>query len=320
MGSVAATRTMAPSIAIAALIVAAGVVAGLVVGGAFEAAAADPSPSPSAVAAGPSVLPSPTPTRIAVRTATPKPSPTPTPRPTIAVPTPAEPGANGIAPPLPRIELPGADPVVIAAFDAAIDQLEQLRAYRFRTGISGRSIIDLSTAGLDFGADGSLVTRPERSLDVVLGFRMVEFDCSAATSSSSRIVVVGSEAWSQDDGALEPMGDESGTTLALLNELTPTGLAQRVLVPFGGGFERAGAEEHSGMATTRYQATASGIEAYAAVMGFEGDWSATAWVADSGPLVALHIEGHGDGPCDGFYAEISLRDIDDPGIISARPS
>ena len=138
-------------------------------------------------------------------------------------------------------------------------------------------------------------------------------------SSSSRYVVVGDEAWSEEDGVLEPI-PEAASVGGLIHEIAPAGLARRILAPFAAGYERVGADPHDGVAATRYRATETGLRAYAAVTGIDGDWSADAWIAESAVLLALRIEGRGDGPCDGFLGEISLRDIDDPGIVIAPPS
>jgi hypothetical protein len=306
------------SIAIAGAIVAAGVVAGLVVGGAFEAAAPSlpATPSPSPVALNRTAEPIRTP--IVVNTATPRPSPTPTPTPTLSIAT-ATPGPDGISPPLPPIELAGADEAVIAALDAAVAELAELNAYRFTTIVSGRNVMDLSSGGADLGLDGSLTTLPSAAFDVVLGFRLVEFDCSAATGSSQRIVVVDDDVWAAEDDVLVPMGN-GGSALRLLNVLSPVGVASRVLIPFAAGFEHVGAEEHDGIAATRYRATRAGIDAYAAVTEIHGDWTADAWVADAGYLLGARIQGTGPGDCDSFYAEVTVRDVGDPGIVIARPS
>jgi hypothetical protein len=305
-------------IAIAGAIVAAGVVAGLVVGGAFERASPSSSATPSPAAVAHSRTANPTPTPIVVMTATPKPSPTPvpTPAPTFTIPTPAP---DGIPPPLPPIEIAGADPAVIEAIGSGIDRLEMLDAYRFTTNVSGRGLTDLSSSGIDLGMDGSLTNRPSAALDVTWGFRMVEFECSAATSSSSRLVIVDGDAWSSDDGQLEPVPGDA-TTIRLLTLLTPAGVARRVLVPFAGGFAEIGSEVHEGVDATLYRATGPGVDAYSAVTGIDGDWTADVWIAESGHLQAVSIEGRGPGPCDGFLALINVTDVNDPGIVIARPS
>lgn len=308
------------SIALAGAIVAAGVVAGLVVGGAFEAATPSlpATPSDSPIAQGPTTDPTPSPTPIPFNTVTPRPSPTltPTPAPSITFPTP---GPDGIAPPISPIELAGADPTVIAALDAAVVELAELDTYRFTTYVSGRNLMDLRSGGIELGLDGSLTTRPSAAFDAVLGFRLVEFECSAASGRSSRIVVVDGDAWEEEDGVLVPMAN-GGSTLPLLNVLAPAGVASRVLIPFAAGFELVGAEVHDGIAATRYRATRAGIDAYAAVTGFDGDWTADAWVADAGYLLGARIQGIGLGDCDSFYAEVTVRDAGDPGIVIPRPS
>src|SRR5688572_28702361 len=172
---------MRRSIAAAGAIVAAGVLAGLVVGGAFETAApsASETPAQSPVALDdttPTPPPTATPT-IVVNTATPKPPPTPSPTPSLSITIPT-PGPDGIAPPIPPIELAGADPAVTAALDAAVAELAGLNAYRFTTYVSGRNVMDLRSGGIDLGLDGSLTTRPSVAFDAVLGFRLVEFECS----------------------------------------------------------------------------------------------------------------------------------------------
>lgn len=303
------------SILLAAAIVAAGVLAGIIVGGAFGGTPEPtPTPTPSPLAVIAQRTPSGTP--LSIRPATPNPTPTPIPPPTpqIIVPTPAP---DGIPPPMPRIEFPDADREVVGEIGRGIDALADLESYRFMTLVSGRSIADLSTGGLDVQLNGSLVTGPSRAVDTIFGFRMVEFDCSAATSSSSRIVVVGEDAWSDEDGQLEPIPGGIGP---LLDLMLPAGVAERALGPFAGGFERVGREARGGVPATRYRATDAGIAAYQRVTGIDGTWSATAWVADAGHLLALKIEGEGPGDCDALYVDVRVRDVNDPAIVITRPS
>jgi hypothetical protein len=301
------------SVLAAAAIVVVGVLAGLMVGGELGGVP-DPTPTPSPAAVVP-MTPSGTP--LSIRPATPNPSPTPepTPRPSVTVPTP---GPDGIVPPIPPIEIAGADRTVIAEIGAAVDELERLDGYRFRTGAVGRATRALN--GIDYGTDGTLTNRPTRALDILVGFRLVEFECSAATSSSSRIVVIGDEAWASDsEGGFEPV-HEGAATVRFLDELAPAGIARRFLVPFAGGFERVGPHPHDGIEATRYRATEAGIDAYETAFGVEGTWTADAWIADAGHLLAVRIAGEGPGACNAMAVELDVLDVNDPSIVIARPS
>jgi hypothetical protein len=315
-------RALLPAIATAAAMVVAGAVLGLLVAGRLGTrVAAEPTPRPSLGVALATPRPSARPTALPSPSGTPRPSakPTPTPRPT-ALPTPGPAGPDGVRPPLPALEIQGADPAVIAAFGAAVEGLADLRSYRFTAGVGGRSFLDLSqSGGINIGARGSITQARLRSVDALVAYQMVEFDNSAAITSTQQAILIGDEGWAIRPGRAPEPFDLGSPARKFVDLVQPAQIAARVLLPFAAGFERVGAERHGGIAATHYRATAAGRAAYAAVTKLRGRWTADVWIADQpGVLIELEIKVGGAGD-DGFLATIEVTDVNDPTILIRRP-
>jgi hypothetical protein len=102
--------------------------------------------------------------------------------------------------------------------------------------------------------------------------------------------------------------------------LLPEGTAQRILLPFAGGFERVGPEDHDGVASTHYQATAAGRAAYAAVTHLRGPWTIDLWIADDGGYLAGVVIKAGPEDQLTFFAQVALSDVNDPDITIKKPT
>ena len=309
-------KSLLPGLSVAATLIVLAVVLGIVVSTRLRAdaereAAVGPAVTPIArVTALPRITPPPTPT----------PTPRPTPIPTVTVPT-VEPGPDGIKPPLPRLDIEGADPDVIAAIDQAVAALADLDTYRFIDGVSGRSFVDLGEGGgFNIGSQGDLRQTGARSADLLVTSQIVEFDNSAAVSSTERLVVIGERGWTlRRDKKPEPFPAGS-SLMRVVDIVLPQGTAERILLPFAGGYERVGPEDHDGVPTTHYQATPAGRAAYAAVTHLRGPWTIDLWIADDGGyLAAVVIQA---GPADQltFFAQVALSDVNDPDIRIKKPT
>jgi hypothetical protein len=301
----------------AVVMVAVAIVLGLVVSNRIRAdaaaqaaaivAAATPLPRVTAL---PRITPPPTPT----------PTPRPTPAPTVSVPV-VEPGPDGMTPPLPVLGIEGADPAVVALIKRAIDGIADLETYRFLSGLSGRSIVDLSKdGGFNLGAQGDLENGRQRRIDLLVTSQLVEFDHSAAVSSTERLVIIGTTAWSFRRGEDPQKAEFTGSIAQFIEIILPAGLAERVLLPFAGGFEEVGIEAHGGVDAVHYQATRAGRAAYATVTGIRGPWTIDLWVAESdGHLVSFLAKGGAANADDGLYAQIDITDANDPDIEIKTP-
>lgn len=321
-------REILPALAGAAAIIVVAIVLGLVVASRLgprepTTGTAIASPSASIPGALPSTSTAPTastarPSAAATATATPIASPSAIESPSIVEPTPP----TGITEPLPPLDIVGADPEVVRAIGEAVEKIDELDAYRFISGISGRSILDLSqNAGLNLGMRGSIRQKGTDRLDARIGFQMVEFNGAAATSFSSRLVRIGDEAWDiGDDGeAVKAEGDLS--SLTVVDVVMPQSLAERTIVPFAGGYERVGPETHAGTETIHYRSTPTGRDAYAEVTGLGGAITADVWIAaEGGHLIAAEIHGASSGGDDGLIVQIELTDVNDPDIVIKRPT
>jgi hypothetical protein len=102
--------------------------------------------------------------------------------------------------------------------------------------------------------------------------------------------------------------------------MLPQGTAERILVPFAGGHERIGPEEHGGVPSIHYQATAAGRAAYAAVTHLRGPWTIDLWIAaDGGHLVEVMITAGPAGQLT-FFGQITISDVNDPDIRIKKPT
>lgn len=311
------------AIAAAVAIILAGIAAGLVVGGAFKGAAAAPSPAAADSARGlGDASSSPGTPRPTATMPTQKPSTqataAPSGSPELVVPTAGPPGPDGIPPPLPQIVVAGADPSVVAEIAAAVEQFDALAAYRFRGGVSGRTIVDLAGSGLNFGVEATAARRDVDAVDALIAFQMVEFDGAAGITSTERYVIIGDAAWSVRASEAESMPSDS--IRGFVELLMPRGIADRTLVPFAGGFQRVGSEAHNGTPAVHFKLTRAGEEAYAAVTGVDGTWAGDLWIAEAGYVAGFRVHGEAAGGSDGFLVEIELSDVNDPGIVIGPPA
>ena len=318
-----ASGALGSSLVIAAGIVVAGALAGLVVGAGLRLAGSQPGASPTAIAAvaGASVdmswrptsspRQSPAPTEVV--------TPAPTSSATLVIPTPGPPGPDGIAPPLPPLVIDGADPTVVQALRDAAEAIDGLSSFRYRGGTSGRTLMDLSTGGLNFGMEATATQRDIAAIDALVAFQMVEFDGAAGITTTERYVLIGEKGWRVTQTQVERI-DDLTTVRLFVDLLLPTGIAERTLLPFAGGWERVGSDPHHGVPATRYRATPAGIDAYTAVTGVRGDWTADLWIADAGYLLAMRIHGETRDGSDGFLAEIELTSVNDPVNTVRKPA
>jgi hypothetical protein len=289
-------------------------------GGSDDVALASPTPTATTRA---TRTPTPTPTPRATAGPTPQPSPSPLPSPRSSGAAPSQPARTDppLPTPLPPIDVPGSDPDVVAALTTAATRIADLDAYRFESGMAGRDILDLTRDSfLDWGSRGILVETPVRSLDAVVGFRIVEFDGSAAVSDSQRTVIIGEEAWSGRGDDLEPIAGES--VRQTVEVILPGNLAARVFLPFAAAYERTGESVRKGVEVTEYQATAAGLDAIEELFGTSSPCSARMWVAkDGGYLIAA--ETFCDDPARegerGVWLQFEITDANDPALEVSRP-
>jgi len=252
---------------------------------------ASPAPSSPDAATVPSVPPA--------SRATQAPRATPTP-----APLPADVGCAAIVaaqqPPYPRATIPpGPDPVIagpnraaIAAIEDAAHALDALSSYRMTVDVVGMTVADLQPTPFDIGARGTVSHAGGFAMDALIGTRMREGDGSGAISGGAQYVAGNGYVWGTDNVSqvLEPSSDPSLTESILL--LTPEGLAKRVVVPFSGGYRRVGTEQHGGVTTVHYRASAAGTKAYAEAFHFKGAMTADVWIASAGgELVGARIAG-----------------------------
>ena len=281
------------------------------------------TPAPPSVAPSTRATPTPSPSRA--------PRPTPTP---IVTPAPvlrsfaADVGCQQIRKPQPpslssdeRFVLATPKPKIVhpntasaAALRAAAAKLRGLRSYQFQVEFYGRDVRELQPTTLDIGLQATVTHVHGLAMDGVFGFQMREFDNSASTGSSSRLVVGANNVWStgQVSGDLEPArGFGQAASWATLSG---EAVADRLITPFGGGFRRVADELHAGVRSRHYVATAGGVAAYASAMHFPPKGvTADAWIAIAGGhLVGARIRGtpaqqaSGNNVADQFEVELEV--------------
>jgi hypothetical protein len=294
------------------MIFAAGLVAvamafGLAVAFRPAGAIAEPFASHTAIAVVPTLLLHPTMT----------PSPTPAWSPRLRS---SEPPPGPSIPPAPAlIAIDGADPNVIAAIQTAASAVQELDTYRFNIGMSGRSVIDLSSdQHVDWATRGDLVRSPALSIDAMFGFSLVEADNSASAGSSSRLVIIGDDAWEFDrDGKARP----AKGNIDAMGLLLPDDFVRRVFAPFAGAYERVGRERHDAVDATHYRATSEGVKAWLLAIDMDGSCTADLWIADEGYLLAAETRCQPtlESADRGFVAQHEITAANDPEISIKQP-
>jgi hypothetical protein len=227
----------------------------------------------------------------------------PTPRPTaaasrvdlgcdaiVAAVTPTRPPETPPPPPSPTIA--NSDTDSVRSIAAAAQALIRLPSYRMSVDLIGVNPSDFHPTSLDLGVRGTVRHDGGFAMDALIGTRMREPDNSAAISGGAQYVAGNGLVWATDNVSevLEPISDPSLTAFLVL--VTPDGLADRAIVPFAGGYRLVGPEMHGGVRTVHYQATKSGVRAYATTFGFPGSLTADLWIAsDGGHIVGARIAG-----------------------------
>jgi hypothetical protein len=304
------------SLVAAAAIVVVGVFGGLVAGSllasrtAPNVAVATATASPVA-SAGPTARPPSTPS------ASPSPSLSATPGPT------APPLASPVGS---QLAIPGANPDVVAAIEAAAARLRAVDRFHFASGVSGRSLDDLASDPLfDIGMRGALVRTPELAFDVALSTSMVEPGGVAAISQTIKVVVIGNTGWAPQPSQTPRPETLEADSLERILLFLPDAILDRAIVPFAGGYELVGEETRSGVAAIHYRATESGLRAYRDAVDVDGACSADVWIATAGGhAVAAKITCEPVNPqtskIRGFYAEFEVTDAGDESIEVVPPS
>jgi hypothetical protein len=288
-----------------------------------EGAVATAIAEPTSVAAAPAPVRTRPPTPRPTPSPSPKPTPSPSPTRTWSpvVPTLGPDLPSGLRPPLPAIDIEGADLTVVADITRSIAALAKLDTYHFVAGVSGRSMLDLASKdGVYFAVRGDTSRAHSRSLDVLLSFQSVEFDGGAGISSTGHFVMIGDRSWFvEPNKSPAPIPPESSMRV-VIDILLPAGVAERTVIPLAGGYERVGPEHHAGIATIHYQATDAGLATYAAVTGLQGVLSADLWIAEAdGYLAAVEIRGKSASGEDGFLTQIDITHANDPKIVIKVP-
>ncbi len=245
-----------------------------------------------------------------------------------ASPTPSRPPADSI-PPAPSPAIVHPDATATIALRTAIAGLKALGSYRFVGGMAGRGPDLSQPSSMDFGLSGTLSRTGGLALDAQLATRMREFDNSAGITAGSRLLFGDGWAWTLSNVS-DQMEPTPATSIGpVLEALTPEGLADRLVLPFAGGFRRAGIEVHDGVMSVRYEVTPGGVEAYAAATNLSGKIKANVWVArDGGYLVGFHIEGSGTMPAasaggaseDGFLFQVDISHVNDRANVITLPA
>ena len=212
-------------------------------------------------------------------------------------------------PPPPQPSIADPDPAVGRAIGDAIARLDELGSYRFTSTVAGRSFWDLrEPTTFDFGMQATVTQRDGQALQGLIGSRLREADGSAAVSSGGQAVLFGGGwAWgaSNISGVLEPV------PLAQLGpflEIAAGGTLRRHVLPFASGFRQLGRQQHAGIPTIHYRATAATRRAIAMVANFDAELTADVWIAvDGGWLAGAEIWGRSSRPTSGSWTSCSSR-------------
>jgi len=185
--------------------------------------------------------------------------------------------------------------------------------------MTGRGVLDLSSdQHVDWATRGDLVRSPSLSVDATFGFSLVEYDNSASAGSSSRLVIIGDDAWEFDrDGKARPVDGNIDSMRLLL----PDDFVGRVFAPFAGAYERIGRERHNAVDATRYRATSEGLKAWLRAINMNGSCTADLWIAAEGYLLAAETrcQSHSESVDRGFLAQLEITAANDPDISIKPP-
>jgi hypothetical protein len=216
-------------------------------------------------------------------------------------------------PPVVSPSIAAADDRSAAAIDTAVVKLGALRSYRFSADIVGRDFFRFEPSAVDFALQGTLTRSSGLRIDAQMGYRMRETNGSgAAIATSDHVILGGDYVWVMDrsSGVFEPTA--AGTIGLAISTMTPDGLAERLVRPFGAGYRRVGVEKHRGVTTVHYRASKQGVAAYAATLQFAGALTADLWIAsDGGYLAGASVSGTGTRPSPGGGAAM------DDGVLLA---
>lgn len=228
-------------------------------------------------------------------------------------------------PPQPSIPDPDPDAAVARTIGDAVARLDALGSYRFTSTVAGRSFWDLREATtFDFGMEATITQRDGLALKGVIGSRIREPDGSAATSGGQEVLFGGGWAWgaSNVSGVLEPTPQAQ---LGPFLELAAAATLRRHVLPFASGFRRVGSDQHAGVPTTHYRATAATRRAIATFAKFDGDLKADVWIAVAGGwLAGAEISGTKLGPggrtTDFVFVQVEVSHPDDPADVITLPA
>jgi hypothetical protein len=162
---------------------------------------------------------------------------------------------------------------------------------------------------------GVVVNRPEKASSL----EQQELDADGNVTSTSGIIVIGTDAWVGDGGGgwtAIPAAQAEAFIQAMAG-FRPEQMFGLYFAGIGGNFSDVGSESKNGVDATHYQGDEQVGTLLGAIAGVQGQWTSDVWIAKDGGFL-VHSEAGAEaaaGPEGGSF--LIVVDITDPN--SAGP-
>jgi hypothetical protein len=229
------------------------------------------------------------------------------------------PGATSGAPSVGPEQTAGGGATGEGAFGAASTALDALDSYTFNVEVESTSVTGSTSSASHTIFAGVVVNKPDKasSLD------MQDLDADGTVTSRTTIVVIGSQAWTSDNGPDGPWTEIpasfADTFIQSMAAFRPEQLFGLYFAGYGSNFGAVGTETRNGVATTHYQGDESVGALLGAIAGVQGSWTSDVWIANDGGFV-VHSEAGAEGASGGeggsFRIVVDITNPNASGPIS----
>lgn len=203
-------------------------------------------------------------------------------------------------------------------FGTAADNLDKLNSYKFSVSIKTVTASKASPAPSPetstLTMSGTVINAPTKAYSLTMD----------DDGSTSGILVIGSDAWLQEDSGYQAvpagMGDTFAQTMALYR---PEKLFALTFGVNGSHFNRVGEENKNGVATIHYKGDESLNSIYGAMFGLSASFTSDVWIAkDGGYIVSSEVKTSGsDATSSGSYSSVvNITDINASSNKLDKPS
>jgi hypothetical protein len=163
---------------------------------------------------------------------------------------------------------------------------------------------------------GVVVNQPEKASSL----EQEELDAAGNVTSSSGIIVIGTDAWVGSGGdTWTPIpAAQADAFIQAMAGFRPEQMFGMYFAGFGGNFSEVGSESKNGIDSTHYQGDEEVGALLGQIAGFQGQWTSDVWIAKDGGFL-VHSEAGAEAAAGAeagsFHIVVDITDPNSAGPV-----